>query len=208
MVTDARPEPFLAIFSHTPDRSAWWSASQASHAAPSRQARTSTPSRALQRGEHLQVVGVVHDAEDVPERVDDRRGDPARLARGDRLVLLGAHGQQPLEGRRHVVDVPVHDRPARVAGGALGRVAAVGDAQLVLVVADAELDVGGWALLRADEVRLDAQQLGVPVLGRLHVGGPVADGGEPSQHRVLPSSISIWTEWDTLPGGPDRTVSG
>jgi hypothetical protein len=49
----------------------------------------------------------------------------------------------------------------------------------MLVVADAELGVGQapvWS--GALEVRLDAQQLGVPARGRLHVVGPVVDRGE------------------------------
>jgi len=54
------------------------------------------------------------------------------------------------------------------------------------VVADAELGVGGpsvgsWPL----EVRLDAEQLGVPPLRRAEVIGPVVDRGESSQHRLL-----------------------
>jgi hypothetical protein len=62
------------------------------------------------------------------------------------------------------------------AAGALGRasraVAGVDQAQLVLVVADAELEVGG-RLAAADRVLgLDAQELAIPGLGGLHVGGP------------------------------------
>ena len=71
--------------------------------------------------------------------------------------------EQPVERRLDVVDVPVHHRAA-------GRLAvrgepAVDDAELVLVVADAELDVGGRPVDLPDEVRLDAEQLGVPVRG-------------------------------------------
>jgi hypothetical protein len=59
------------------------------------------------------------------------------------LVLPRAEREQPLECRLDVVNVPVDDGAARRLGVALGRVPAVDDAQLVLVVADPELGVSG-----------------------------------------------------------------
>src|SRR5262245_12186131 len=83
---------------------------------------------------------------------------------------LAPHRQQPLEGRRDVVDVPVRDDPARLGGRALRREAAVDQAPLVLVVADAELGVGQAPVWSGTlEVRLDAEQLGVAARGRLQV---------------------------------------
>jgi hypothetical protein len=132
---------------------------------------------------------------DVPERIDHGSGDPPRFSTlGDRLALLGSHGQQPFEGGRHVVDVPAHDHLSWTARRALGHESPVDAAQLVLVVTDADLDMGRRALLRPDEVRLDAEQVRVPVLGRLQIVGPVADGGEPSQHLVLSISEVDWWE--------------
>jgi hypothetical protein len=62
------------------------------------------------------------------------------------MVRLRPHGGQPVEGGGHVVDVPVHDgsgRPGRALGhpAEIRYVRAVENAELVLVVADAELDV-------------------------------------------------------------------
>jgi hypothetical protein len=73
--------------------------------------------------------------------------------------------------------------PGRRAGK---RPPAVGEPQFVRVAADAELGVGGpsagsWPR----EVRLDAEQLGVPPLRRIEVIGRVVDRGESRQHRVL-----------------------
>ena len=57
------------------------------------------------------------------------------------------------------------------------RVLRVDDSELVLVVADAELDVAGHL-----KVRLDTQQLAVPLACRLQIGGEITDRGESSQH--------------------------
>ena len=69
---------------------------------------SSSPSRA----KDLQVVRVVHYAQDVTEGVDHGSGDEPLPAVREDLVLFRSHGQQPLEGRRHVVDVPVQDGAA------------------------------------------------------------------------------------------------
>src|SRR5690606_7273289 len=132
----------------------------------------------------LEVVRVVHHAEHVAERVDHRHRDEAVAVFGDRLVRGGAQGEQPVEGALQVVDVPVHDRTAG-ARGVPGRcVAAVDDPDLVPVVADAELDVRGRRRGgRVGEVRLDAEQLGVPVAGGGDVVGEEVQGGEAAEHR-------------------------
>jgi hypothetical protein len=126
---------------------------------------------------------VVHDAEDVPERVDDRRGDESGSALGRLLVHRRAHGNQPAEGPRYIVDVPVDDRAGGPVRPAVPGEPAVDDAQLVLVVADAELDVHGRPPDRANEVRLDAEQFGVPAPGSHDVVGEETDGGQSAQHR-------------------------
>lgn len=120
---------------------------------------------------------VAHDAQDVPEGVDHRGGDEPPAAFRERFALFGSHGQQLLEGRRHVVDVPVRDGAGRSGPRPFGSVAAVDQAQFVLVVADAELSVP-----RALEVRGDAQQLRVPSLRSLQVVRLEIDGGQSPQH--------------------------
>src|SRR6266536_477114 len=82
-----------------------------------------------------------------------------------------------LECCSQIVDVPVHDRTGRAGRRRVGRVAAIDQAQLVLVVAEAKLGIS-----RALEVSLDAQQLGVPLLRRHEISRPKTDGGESSQH--------------------------
>ena len=115
---------------------------------------------------------VIHDAEDVAERVDDGGGDKPRAMVLGRLKLGRAHREQAVERGRHIVDVPVHDHTGRP-GRRTGRcVAAIDDAQLVLVVTEAELDIRRRAGLRALELWSDAQELGVPRLRRLEIGGP------------------------------------
>ena len=138
--------------------------------------------------DHLDVVRVVHHPEHVAERVDHRGGHEARAARRDRLVLRGAQRQQPVDGALEVVDVPVHDRAAGLARRAGRRVAAVDDAELVGRVADPELDVRRDAVRAGPgEVRLDAEELGVPGGGGRHVVGPEVEGGESTQaHRSGP----------------------
>src|SRR5262249_10659232 len=90
-----------------------------------------------------------------------------------------------------VVHVPIDHGTAGPVRPTAGSEPAVDDTQLVLVVADAELDICGRPLGRAHEVRLDAEQLGVPVPGGGDVLGEEADGGKPSQHwRFLISSLT------------------
>src|SRR5262252_2861362 len=78
--------------------------------------------------------------------------------------------------------VPVDHRAPGLVRPALCNEPAVDDAQLVLVVADAELDIRRRTFDRAHEVRLDAEQLGVPALGGRDVVGEEVDGGKSSQH--------------------------
>jgi hypothetical protein len=66
-----------------------------------------------------------------------------------------------LESCCHIVDVPVHDSTGRPGRRTVGRLAAIDQAQLVLVVAEAKLGIS-WAF----EVWVDAQQLGVLLLCR------------------------------------------
>ena len=87
--------------------------------------------------------------EDVAERVGDRGGDEALAALADLVVLRGA-GRWRGRTCREVVDVPGEDAPA---GPPWTGVATVDDAELVEMVADAELDVAV-----ADEVRLEAEE--------------------------------------------------
>jgi hypothetical protein len=101
-------------------------------------------------------VLVVHHAEKVAERVDDRCGDESGPAL-DRLFARGrTQFQQPPEAGWHVVHMPVDDRPAVPARMARRREPAVEYAELVLVIAEAELDVGRRSPGRASEVRLRA----------------------------------------------------
>src|SRR6266511_943688 len=111
----------------------------------------------------VEVMAVEHDAQHVAERVDERGGDEAGATLGDSLELRGPERHQPLQGGRDVVDVPVHERAAWPGAEFGRRKSSVDDAQLVLVVGDAELDVARPAPRGlAGEVRLGTQHLGVP----------------------------------------------
>jgi hypothetical protein len=79
--------------------------------------------------------------------------------------------------------MPVDDGAARLRGRPIcpevGQVAAVEDPELVLVVADAELDV-----FLALEVGFDPQQVAVPAFRGLQIAGLVGNGGKPAQRSV------------------------
>ena len=79
-------------------------------------------SRFSARAQNLQIVRVVHDPQDVPERVDHRSGNEPLFAVCGRLVLFRSHGQQLLEHCCHIIDVPVHDNTARTGRRTRGRV--------------------------------------------------------------------------------------
>lgn len=59
---------------------------------------------------------VVHNAEDVPERVDDRRGDESGPALDRLLVHRRAHGDQPVDhfGRHFRIDGELDDGRTRI----------------------------------------------------------------------------------------------
>src|SRR5690606_27270658 len=148
--------------------------------------RVRAPASPLLLLQDLQVVRVVHDAQQVAEGVHHRGGDEPGAALGHPLVLLGAHRQQPLERGLDVVDVPVEHGAAGAAGRCRRAEPAVDEPQLVLVVADPELHVGQLSVRAgALEVRGGVEQLGVPLLGRLEVVGPEVDGGESAKHGVF-----------------------
>src|SRR5207245_10692759 len=94
--------------------------------------------------------------------------------------------------------MPKHDSTGRARSLCVeGRVFAIDQAQLVLVVADAKLIVS-----RALEVRFDAQQFSVPPLRRLQIGRPITDSSESSQclcvaHKRF-SSFSVTAETTVL----------
>jgi hypothetical protein len=125
--------------------------------------------------EHLQVVLIEHDAERVAERVGDRGGDRARPTHGRRRVRGGAEGVEALERAVHVVDGPVGHGSAGVVGTTARREAPVDDAELVLIVAQPELDVGQPAVDGPLEVRLDPEQLAIPAAGGIEIIGEVGD---------------------------------
>src|SRR5262249_9283482 len=83
------------LTSQTPVAVAWLRALMRSSRRPPRQ--------------HLEVVRVVHDAQDVSKGIDDGSGDESHAALRVRLLLRRSHGQQLLESCFDVVDVPVHD---------------------------------------------------------------------------------------------------
>ena len=118
---------------------------------------------------------VVHDAQHVAERVHDRRRrEPAAVAvLGQRLVLGGAQLDQARRAcPRRSSTCQCITTPPGPDDAPCGRVAAVDDPDLVGVVPDPELDVG--RRLRpggVGEVRLDTEQLGVPVAGGAEVVG-------------------------------------
>jgi hypothetical protein len=62
-------------------------------------------------------------------------------ALSDRLKLPGAQQHQPLQRRRYVIDMPVDDHAAWSSSESGRGEPPVDDAELVLAVADAKLDV-------------------------------------------------------------------
>ena len=119
------------------------------------------------RAQNHQVVGIVHDPQDVSEGMDRRSSDKplAAVCRG--LVLLRAHRHQLRERCGHIVDVPVHHNTGWADRRTVGRVAAIDQAQFVLIVAEAKLDIA-WTF----EVWLDTQQFGIPVRCRREINRP------------------------------------
>jgi hypothetical protein len=114
-------------------------------------------SRFSARAQNLQIVRVVHDPQDVSERVDHRSGNKPLFAVCGRLVLLRSHGQQLLERCCHIIDLPVHDNTARPGRRTRGRVFAIDQTQFVLVVAEAPLGIlWGFDARRAFEVGTEA----------------------------------------------------
>ena len=110
----------------------------------------------------VEVVLIEHHAERIAERIDHRRGDEAGTLLGHRLVRCCAVFDQPVVGGLDIVHRPVRDRAALI----LGRrsdVPAIEDSELMAVVADAEFDVGERPGEVLAEVRLDAEDGGVPV---------------------------------------------
>jgi hypothetical protein len=110
---------------------------------------------------------VVHDSQEVPEGIDHRRGpESLRAAVSRAIVLLRPHGEQALERGLQIIDVPIDEAPGpAVVTLPIGNVLTVDDAQLVLVVAEPELNVS-----RPLEIRLDAEELRIPFSRRLMVG--------------------------------------
>src|SRR5918911_4373187 len=96
-------------------------------------------SRFSGRVQHLQVVRIVHDAQDVPKGVDHGGSDEPRAAVAGRVVLRRPHRQQLLESCWHIVDVPVHDRTSRAGRRTGGRGAAIDHTPPLLEGADAKI---------------------------------------------------------------------
>src|SRR5262245_52051223 len=95
---------------------------------------------------YLEVVRVVHDAEYVAKRIDDRCRDEALTAIPWRFDRLRTVFQQALICRGHIVDMPVHHHATWAHLQCRGQEAPVDETQLLLVVADAKLIVGGLLL--------------------------------------------------------------
>src|SRR5580704_8494132 len=127
----------------------------------------------------VQIMLVVHDPQDVAERIDHRGGGEALAAHSDGLVPAGAKRYQALDGARQVVHVPVHERAPGPVRRARWREPLVGNTELGLVVAKAELGMG-QALVRAGSLEIGrrAEKAGVPVPRGSHVVGPEVQGGE------------------------------
>jgi hypothetical protein len=128
-------------------------------------------------------VLVVHQAEDVAERVNyGCRDEPVALL-GDGRVLLGPECQHPLHCSLDIVDVPIDDcagwRPASL----VGRELAGQDAELVFVIADAELEIAGaLAVVRAVVLRRYAEQFAIPLRRRGVIVSKEIDRAQSSQH--------------------------
>src|SRR5690606_6386528 len=127
---------------------------------------------------------VVHDAEKIPERIDDRGRHKSVPEVVWRLILRRAHLEQTRIGGLDVIDMPIaHDAP-RI------RVLGTHDAQLLRVITQTEFDV----LSRNLEVRLEAQELRVPRLRRVEVFCTVPNQGKSTKHvpsPVLSSNVFV-----------------
>ena len=128
---------------------------------------------------------VVHDADDVAERVDHRRGPEAGVSprsvicsRRSRRAPAGARARPP--GRRRATGRP--RRPGRCRPGAVAYFASMIPSSH-WKSPKRNSTYAGSSASRHGVVRLDAEQLRVPLAGGVQVGGVEADGGESSQHR-------------------------
>src|SRR5215218_4749311 len=133
--------------------------------------------------ENVKVVLVVHQTQDVAERIDDGCRDESFALLGDGRVLLGSQCQHPPQSGLDVVDVPVDDRAGRRTSGLVRREPAGQDAELVFVVADTKLEIArALAVVRAVVVRRYAKQFAVPLRGRRVIFSKEVHGAQSSQH--------------------------
>src|SRR5688500_4178626 len=145
----------------------------------SERALEATPASCL-GSEHLEVMRVVHESEDIAERIDDGRGLEAGFAVDERLVFLGSEFFHSLERSHDVVDVPVGDGSARTGVRRLRLEFLVDDAELVLEVAEAKLHVLWRARFWSHEVGPDSEERGVPLHRSRDIFGPKTDRTKPS----------------------------
>jgi hypothetical protein len=131
---------------------------------------------------HLQEMRAVHEPQNVAEGIHDRGCDKPSFAFGDLLIFSGTKFEQPSNGRRYVVDMPMHDCATRTTRGTRWAKPTVNQTKLVLVRPYPELDIGGRPILGALEVRLEVKDPRIPVSSFLDVISPVVDRGESAQH--------------------------
>jgi hypothetical protein len=126
----------------------------------------------------LGSVWVIHNAEDVTEKVDHRSSDESRFTIIlEWFIFFRTHSRYLFKCCCHIIEMPVYNRTSRTDCRTFGCILAVNDAKFVRLVVKAELYIcwvlGVWAF----KVWLDAQQLGVPLLCSFHVRSVKTDSG-------------------------------
>src|SRR5262245_58136628 len=144
--------------------------------------------------QHLEIVRVVHDAQDVAERVNRGSSHKAMASILWCLQLFCAHGYDVLEHLLQVIDVPIDHHP----GGADGKryvrcVFAVNNPHFGSIITDPKLGVP-WPR----EVGLNSENLAVPLNRCRMIGGPQTDGCDSSWYRC-----HTYLLWITPLGPPD-----
>jgi hypothetical protein len=124
-------------------------------------------------------VWVIHNAKNIPERVEHRSSDESRFATfREWFIFIRTHSLYLFKCSCHIIDVPVYNCTSRTdCRRAFGCVLVVNDPKFVLVVTEAELYICWVLRVWTLKVWLDAQQLRVPLLCSFQVCRIKIDSG-------------------------------
>src|SRR5690606_26341802 len=89
-----------------------------------------------------QIMRVVHQAEDIPEWIDHRGGDKPGFACDQRLVFRRPHPLDAVQCGLNVIHMPEDHGPTRPGCRTLRSIFTVDDAEFVLIITNAEFDIG------------------------------------------------------------------